>query len=421
MLFIKGCRVVDPITGKDRVENILIDGEKIVKTGDFQIEGDHYEIDGRGLVAAPGLMDAHVHFRDPGFEYKEDIISGSKAAARGGVTSVICMANTKPAVDNLQTLSYILEKGKQTGIKLYQCATVTKGMQGKELTDMEELLKGGAVGFTDDGVPVMDEKLIYNAMLKAKELNVPISLHEEDPSFVYAPGVNKGEISQKIGYPGADALAEDIMVARDSLLALQTGCKVCIQHISSGTSVDMVRFFKSLGANLYAEATPHHFTLTEEAVLEKGTLARMNPPLRKEEDRQKIIEGIKDGTIDMIVTDHAPHSKEEKQRPMDKAPSGITGLETSLSLGIKVLVKENGLPLIKLIELMSTNPAKLYSIEPASIQEGRDADIVIFGEDEYWQVKDFASKAENSPFKGMSLPGKIHYTICKGNIIYQAL
>ena len=228
-----------------------------------------------------------------------------------------------------------------------------------------------------------------------------------------------GRVSELLDYGGASRTAEDIMVARDTVLALHTGATVVIQHISSKNSVEYVRSAKKLGADIHAEATPHHFTLTEDAGLEYGTYARMNPPVRTEEDRQAIIEGIKDGTIDVIVTDHAPHSKEEKDRPMSEAPSGITGLETSLGLGIRSLVQPGYISLLKLITLMSKNPAEIYRIQPGSITAGAPADIVIFGEDEEWDVDSFASKAENSPFKGWTLPGKVHYTICNGKIAYE--
>ena len=334
MLLIKNGRVIDPVTHTDEVMDVLIDGNHIVKTGyDLEAEGAEV-IDADGLVVAPGLVDTHVHFRDPGFTYKEDIETGAAAAARGGFTMVVCMANTKPAVDNLETLKYIQDKGAKTGIHVVQTATVTKGLAGKELVDMDSLAAAGAAGFTDDGIPIMDEKLLLEAMEKARDLDLPVSLHEEDPLFIVQPGVNQGKVSEKLGYGGASRTAEDIMVARDCVLALHTGASVCIQHISSGNSVDIVRTAKKLGADVHAEATPHHFTLIEDAVLKYGTMACMNPPLRTEKDRRQIIEGIQDGTIDMIVTDHAPHSSEEKARPLDKAPSGITGLETSLALGI---------------------------------------------------------------------------------------
>lgn len=424
MILIKNGRIVDPVRQFDDIADILIEGKNIVKVGK-NLEFDENDsnlrvIDASGLVAAPGLVDAHVHFRDPGFTYKEDIETGAKAAAKGGFTMVVCMANTKPAVDNLETLKYIQDKAAKTGIHILQASTITKGLQGKELVDMDAMANAGACGFTDDGIPILNEKILVEAMEKARELDLPVSLHEEDPAFIIRPGVNQGTVSEKLGYGGASRTAEDVMVARDVILALHTGASVCIQHISSGNSVELVRTAKKLGADVHAEATPHHFTLTEDAVLEYGALARMNPPLRTEKDRQEIIEGIKDGTIDMIVTDHAPHSMEEKAKPLVDAPSGITGLETSLSLGIKSLVQPGHISLMKLMELMSKNPAEFYRMEPASITEGAVADLVIFGENELWTVDKFASKASNSPFKGWELPGKVHFTICDGNIVYEA-
>lgn len=424
MILIKNGRVVDPVTNTDQIMDVLIDGKTILEvkeniTPDCNSD-DLLIIDATGLVIAPGLVDTHVHFRDPGFTYKEDINTGAAAAAKGGFTLVVCMANTKPAVDNLETLKYIQEKGQTTGIHVLQTATVTKNLKGQELVDMKALADAGAAGFTDDGIPIMDEKLLLTAMNTAKELDLPISLHEEDPVFIKQAGVNQGKVSEQLNYGGASRTAEDIMVARDSIMALHTGASVCIQHISSGNSVELVRTAKKMGADIHAEATPHHFTLTEDAVLLYGTLARMNPPLRTDADRLAIIEGIKDGTIDMIVTDHAPHSDEEKARPLAESPSGITGLETSLALGIKSLVKPGHISLMKLIEIMSTNPAKFYRLNPGTISNGAEADLVIFGEDQMWTVDSFASKANNSPFKGWELPGKIHYTICNGKIVYKS-
>lgn len=419
MILIKNGRVVDPVTNTDAVLDILLDGPVIKEVGENLVAEGAEVLDAARLVIAPGLMDAHVHFRDPGLTYKEDILTGAAAAARGGFTTVVALANTKPVVDNLETLKYIQEKGETTGIHVLQAVCVTKGMKGQELTDMEALADAGAAGFTDDGIPILDEKILVAAMEKAKELDLPIALHEEDPFFIAAPGVHQGAVSEELGYGGASRTAEDVMVARDMVLALHTGASVCIQHISSGNSVDIVRLGKKLGADIHAEATPHHFTLTDEAVLKYGTLARMNPPLRTEDDRQRIIEGIKDGTIDMIVTDHAPHSTEEKSKPMGQAPSGITGLETSLGLGIKSLVQPGHISLLKLMELMSKNPAEFYRMVPGSIEVGAPADLVIFGENENWTVGNYASKAENSPFTGWELPGKVHFTICNGKVVYQ--
>lgn len=419
MMLIKNGRVVDPVTNTDRVMDVLVDGTVIAKVGENLTAEGAEILDASGLVVAPGLMDVHVHFRDPGFTYKEDIFSGAAAAAKGGFTKVVCMANTNPVVDNLETLQYIQEKAKKMGIDILQAAAISKGLKGQEIVDMEAFAEAGAAGFSDDGIPLMDEAILLEAMKRAKKLNLPLSLHEENPILMSAAGVHQGEVSKQLSYGGAPRAAEDVMVARDCMLALHTGASVCIQHISSKNSVELVRMAKKMGADIHAEATPHHFTLTDKAVLEYGTLARMNPPVREEEDRLAIIEGLKDGTIDMIVTDHAPHSAEEKARPLASAPSGITGLETSLGLGIYSLVKAGHLSLMELLTLMSKNPAKFYRMIPNSIQEGTAADIVIFNEEELWKVEHFASKASNSPFLHWELPGKIYYTICKGKIVYQ--
>lgn len=420
MLGIRGARVLDPVSGRDEELNLLIEDGKIVSVDTVLDERDGIEIlDAAGLVLAPGLVDIHVHFRDPGFTYKEDIESGARAAARGGFTTVVCMANTKPPVDNPETLRQVLEKGAGTGIHVKTCACVTKGMQGKELTDMEELRSLGAAGFTDDGIPIMDGELLRQAMERAAKLHVPVSLHEEDPAFIENSGINQGAAAKKLGIGGASAQAEVCLVERDCLLAEETGARVNIQHISAAGSVDAVRQAKARGAAVTAEAAPHHFTLTEEAVLTWGTCAKMNPPLRTEEDRQAVILGLKDGAIDIIATDHAPHSQEEKARPFTEAPSGIIGLETALALGITELVKPGHLTLMELMEKMSRNPARLYGFDYPGIVSGAPADLVIFDENELWTVDTFVSKAVNSPFRGRTLQGKVRYTICKGEIVYR--
>ena len=419
MILIKNGRVIDPVTNTDEVMDVLIDGSQIVKTGKNLHAEQAVVIDAAGLVVAPGLVDTHVHFRDPGLTQKEDIFTGAAAAAHGGFTTVVCMANTKPVVDTVETLLQNQKKGEQTGIHVLQAAAITHDLKGSRMTDMDALAAAGAAGFTDDGIPIMDEKLLVDAMMKARELDLPISLHEEDPLFIAQPGVHQGDVSRKLNYGGASRTAEDVMVARDCMLALHTKASVCIQHISSKNAVELVRLAKKLGADIHAEATPHHFTLTDEAVLKYGTLARMNPPLRTEEDRLAIIEGLKDGTIDMIVTDHAPHTPEEKAQELAKAPSGITGLETSLGLGLLSLVEPGHLTLLQLMACMSKNPAEFYRMVPGSVTEGAPADLVIFGEKERWTVDRYASKATNSPFTGWELPGRVHYTICAGKIVYK--
>ena len=421
MFVIKNVRILDPASATDMTGDIGIENGKIAAIGTVETKAEDQVLDGKGLVASPGLVDTHVHFRDPGLTYKEDICSGAHAAAAGGFTSVVCMANTKPVADNVDTVSYIVDKGKKTNIHIYATAAVTKAFDGKNLTDFRDLLKAGAVGFTDDGIPIKDAKTVKAAMELAAELDVPISLHEEDPDLIQRPGVNQGKVSEKLNYGGAPARSEYEMVRRDCELTLQTRAKTVIQHISSAESVEAVRQCWRRGGRIYGEVTPQHFSATEDLVLEKGALARVNPPLRTEADRQAIIEGLKDGTLNIIATDHAPHSREEKAKDIKDAPSGMIGLETSLALGITNLVKTGELELIDLLEKMTINPAMLYHLNAGRITEGGPADLVLFDPDKKWTVEDhFYSKANNSPFIGMELTGKVQYTICNGKIVYQA-
>lgn len=418
-MILKNGRVIDPASGLDQVTDIQIKGKTIVSVGTVtEAAADEKIIDAAGLVIAPGLIDVHVHFRDPGFLYKEDIETGAEAAKRGGYTTVICMANTKPAIDNTDTLQYVLKKGKETGIHVLATATVTEGLGGKRLTDMEQLAAAGAAGYTDDGIPIMDEGLLYEAMERAGKLHLPISLHEEDPSLITNNGINRGKVSEALGIGGSPSEAESTLVERDLKIACETGAILNIQHISTKEAVAAVRRAKQISGNIHAEATPHHFSLTEDAVLKYGTLAKMNPPLRTEADRQAIIEGLKDGTIDLIATDHAPHSTEEKNRPIAEAPSGIIGLETALALGITNLVRPGYLTLSELLEKMTIQPARLYRLETGAIREGMTADLVVIAENEQWTVEGYASKSENSPFTGMQLYGKVKYTICEGKCVY---
>ena len=423
--------MIDPASGIEGYRDILIDtdSEKIVRIvprGALAEEmastvndsiGD--VIDLTGQILAPGLVDVHVHFRDPGFTHKEDIHTGAAAAAKGGFTSVVLMANTKPAVDNAETLAYVRNKGKETGIHVYTCANVTMGLQGRELTDMEMLSAQGAAGFTDDGIPLMDERLLREALQRAAKCGKPVSLHEENPSLIKNNGVNAGKAAAYYGIGGSPREAEISMVERDLRIAVEEEADLSIQHISTKEAVELVRRAKKKSSHIYAEAAPHHFTLTEEAVTRHGTLAKMNPPLREEEDRLAIIKGLQDGTIDMIATDHAPHSAEEKAKPITEAPSGIVGLETALSLGIRELVDKGYLSMMELIRKMSLAPARLYHLEAGYLKEGGPADLVVFDPKREWVVQDFASKSANSPFVGETMPGVVSYTICGGKIVYR--
>ena len=421
MIGIRGGRLVDPLSKTEKQADLLIENGKIAAVGEPLDESRCEQIvDAQGLVVAPGVVDVHVHFRDPGLTYKEDILTGAAAAAAGGFTTVICMANTKPPVDNEETLRYVLEKRKETGIHVLTCACVTKGMAGRELTDMERLRELGAAGFTDDGIPILDEGLLCSAMEEAARLQVPISLHEEDPRLIENNGINRRAVSEKLGLGGSPAEAEITMVERDCRLVEETGAALNIQHISTAGAVDAVRRSKQRGSRVTAEAAPHHFTLTDQAVLTYGTLAKMNPPLRTENDRLAVIEGLRDGTIDMIATDHAPHSAEEKEKGLKDAPSGIIGLETALALGITQLVEPGCLSLLELMEKMSQNPAKLYHLPYQGIAAGAAADLVIFDEKEVWTPERFHSKSGNSPFIGKKLTGRVRYTICGGKLVYEA-
>ena len=392
MILIQNGYMIDPKSGCEGVYDILTDGEKIIKIG------KNLPKQGRDC-----------------FTQKEDIMTGAAAAAKGGFTSVVLMANTKPTVDNRETLQYVIERGGETDIHVYTCANVTMGMKGKELTPMEELAEDGAVGFTDDGIPLLDEKLVREAMQIAAHLGMPISFHEEDPALIGNNGINRGKASAHYGIEGSPREAEIRLVDRDLKLAAQTGACIDIQHISAKESVELVREAKKSGYNIHAEATPHHFTLTEEAAIQYGTLAKMNPPLREEADRQAIIQGLADGTIDMIATDHAPHTAEEKAKAITEAPSGIIGLETALPLGITELVCKGYLSMEKLLKAMTINPAAMYHLNAGYLAEGGPADIVLVDTTQTFVVDRFASKASNSPFTGWSLKGKVKYTICRGN------
>ena len=417
-MIIKNGFITDPATQRTGLYDIRIEDGLIKEIApDLAPEPSEETLDACGLTVAPGLIDTHVHFRDPGFTHKETLHTGALAAAKGGFTSVICMANTSPTVDSVPVLDDILTRAKAEKIRIYQAGAVSRSLKGEELTDMDALKKAGACGFTDDGIPLRNASFLYNAMEKAKELDVPISLHEEDPSFIKNNGINHGPVSEELGIYGSPSIAEESLVARDCMLALRSGAHVVIQHISSGRSVELVRMFKAMGANLHAEATTHHFTLTDEAVLKYGTLAKMNPPLRTEADRQEIIRGLSDGTIDIIATDHAPHSREEKKRSITAAPSGIIGLETSLALGITSLVRPGHLSLMQLLEKMTINPARLYHLPAGQITEGAPADLVLFDPEEKWTPTEYASLSSNSPFTGWELYGKIKATVCRGLIV----
>lgn len=421
MLLVKNGYMIDPRTGREGNYDILMKGERILRIGkNLECPEGAGVLEAEGMVVAPGLVDVHVHFREPGFTYKEDIQTGAAAAAKGGFTSVVMMANTKPSIDNVETLREVLKKGSQTGIHVLSCANVTIGMQGKKMTDMSELAGAGAVGFTDDGVPIMDETIVREAMRKSALLDMPISFHEEDPALIENNGINRGKASEYYSIGGSPREAEITLAQRDIRLAKETGANIDIQHISTKEAVELVREARKAGyTNVHAEATPHHFTLTQEAAIQYGTLAKMNPPLREEEDRLAIIEGLVDGTIEMIATDHAPHSVEEKARPITQAPSGIIGLETALALGITQLVNEGYMTMAQLLHRMSTGPAALYHLDAGYLAEDGPADLILIDTAADFVPGEYASKASNTPFTGWQLKGKVKATVCGGKIVYE--
>lgn len=421
MKLIKNGRVIDPKSQFDALADILIDGQKIVAIGQDLTREDAEIIDATGKIVAPGLIDIHVHFREPGQTHKEDIHTGSLAAARGGFTTVVMMANTNPTVSTVETLTEVLSSASRENIHVKSVATITDKFDGQTLTDFEALLKAGAVGFSDDGIPFTDAGQVRKAMQKAVDFDTILALHEEDPQLTGVLGINDGAVAHQCGVTGAPTVSEYSMVARDAMLALDTKARVHFQHLSAGESVDVVRFAKAMGARITAEVTPQHFSITEDAILTHGTNAKLNPPLRRTSDIEKLIIGLQDGTIDVIATDHAPHTHAEKDQEITKAPSGMTGLETSLSLGLTHLVAPGHLSVMALLEKMTSNPARVLGVDAGYLAENGPADLVIFDADVTREVTDdFASKASNSPFVGDQLQGVIAYTICDGDIVYQS-
>jgi dihydroorotase len=422
MLLIKNGRVVDPKSGFDQVADVLVDGKKVVKIADSIEEASAEVIDATGLVVAPGLVDIHVHFREPGQTHKEDIHTGALAAAAGGFTSVVMMANTTPTISDVKTLKEVLASASKEKVHVYTNATVTKNFDGQNLTDFKALLENGALSFSDDGIPLQSSKVLKEALDLAKENNTFVAVHEEDPELNGILGFNEGIARDKFHFCGATGVAEYSMIARDVMIAYDRGAHLHIQHLSKAESVKVVEFAQQLGANVTAEAAPQHFSKTEDLLLIKGSAAKMNPPLRTEKDRLAVIEGLKSGVISVIATDHAPHHADEKNvEDITKAPSGMTGLETSLSLGLTNLVATGDLTLSELLAKMTINPSSMYDFDAGYLAENGPADIVIFADKEERVVSDhFASKASNSPFIGEKLQGVVKYTICDGNIVYKA-
>ena len=422
-LLIKHGRVVDPVSGTVSIQDLYIENGKVVQLEkDIRQEADQV-IDADGLVVCPGLVDMHVHLRDPGLTYKEDIFTGTAAAAHGGVTSVACMANTDPVVDTPEQVRYVKDKAAQAnGVHVYPIAAVSMGMRGEEPSDADALKKAGAIALSDDGCNVDNANLMRDVMIHAKRLEMPVLCHCEDTTMVEGRAVNEGSVSRQLWLEGRPAIAEEIMVMRDAMLAEETGAHVHICHVSTAKSVDIIRRMKKRGVAITCETCPQYFTLTEDEILTQGSMARVNPPLRTAKDIKGIIAGLKDGTIDAIATDHAPHSAEEKSRPLTRAPSGMVGLETSLAIALTELYHTGKMKLPDIIKRMTYTPASILRLgTKGRLSLGSDADITIFDPEEVWTIdpEQFASKARNTPFAGREVKGKVKYTIVGGNVIYQ--
>ncbi|MBP7602448.1 MAG: dihydroorotase [Spirochaetes bacterium] len=420
-IIIKNGRVVDPASGLDEVMDVHITGEIVSKIGqDIPVEPGCELIDAGGCVVLPGLVDMHVHFREPGSEDKETIIGGSTVAAKGGFTSVCTMPNTTPVIDNQALVRFIKLEAEKGPINVFPIANITKGARGEEITEMGELVKGGAVGFSDDGRPVLSSILMRRALEYARMFDVPIISHAEDTLLSDEGIINEGVTSTLLGLKGIPREAEEVMIARDVLLARLTRGRLHIAHVSSAGSIEIIRWAKSRGVQVTCETAPHYFSLTDAAVEEHLSMAKMNPPLRTEEDRVAMIEGLRGGVIDVIATDHAPHLMNEKMQELEYAPFGIIGLETAVPLVITVLVKRNGFSLVDAFRPLTINPSRILGISRGELRAGAAADITIVDPEKRIVVDDsfLISRCKNTPFMGAELSGSVEYTICSGKVVY---
>ena len=401
--------------------DIAIKGNRIDKIAK-DIKGDYDEvIDGAKLTALPAFIDMHTHLREPGFEYKEDIESGSKAAVAGGYSVVCCMPNTKPATDNKYIVKYIVDRAKEVNLaKVYPIGAITVGLKGELMAEMGKMKEAGAIAMSDDGQPVSSAQMMRLALEYAKDYDMLLCSHCEEKSLINEGVVNEGENATRAGLKGIPSAAEDIMISRDVILAEMLDTKVHICHVSTASGVQIIREAKARGVSVTAETCPHYFTLTDDVVVTFDANTKVNPPVREAEDVAAIKAGLADGTLDCIITDHAPHTAEEKAREVPKAPSGMVGLETSLALSLTVLHHQLGLPLSFVIEKMSTAPAKILQWNAGTLAQGAPADIVLFDPDEEWTVEPerFASKGRNTPFAGWNLKGRVHRTLVDGKTVY---
>lgn len=419
-LLLKNGYIVDEANGFSGIADILIEDGRIKKLAPSLSADADEIIDCTGRHIIPGICDMHVHFRDPGQTHKEDIITGCEAAVAGGVTAVACMPNTSPVVDNAETVKYIIEKAKNAKARVYPIGCITKGQKGEELCDYDELKAAGCVAVSDDGKPVLNARLLARAMIKAHYAGLRVISHCEDPEVIAGGIMNSGKVSKELGLNGMHRISEDISTAREIVIAGDLEMPIHIAHVSTATSMLLVRLGARYGAMVTSETAPHYFMLTDEKLRLRDADYRMNPPLRTEDDVTAITEGVCDGTIDCIVTDHAPHTAEEKA-DFEKAPNGVVGLETSLAATLTALYHTDKISLKKIVKLMCVNPRKILGIAGGSLGEGEPADITIFDINEEWTVdpEKLHSKSRNTCFKGMKLKGRVKMTIVNGKIVYE--
>ncbi len=421
-MVLRGGRVVDPSRGLDGEMDLLLAGGVVARAGrGLDVLEGAEEVDATGLLVVPGLIDVHVHLREPGGEHKETIESGARAAAAGGFTAVCAMPNTTPAIDSAATVGYVLAEGKRAGAaRVYPVGAISLGQKGERLTEIGELVDAGAVAITDDGHPVMDSGLMRMALEYAQTFGIPVADHPEDLGLSRKGVMNEGVVSTRLGLRGKPNASEDIHIVRDLILAELTGGHIHLQHVSTRGGVEAIRQAKARGVRVTAEASPHHLILTDEAVDGYRTEAKMNPPLRTEEDVQAVREGLRDGTLDTIATDHAPHHYDEKEQAFDDAPFGIVGLETAVGLMFTHVLENGLLDLPTLVERMSCAPARAFGLPGGTLKEGAPADVTVIDPTEEWVVDpgEFLSLSRNTPFGGWTLRGRCRMTIVGGRVVF---
>jgi dihydroorotase len=420
-LWIRNARVIDPAAKRDAVGDLFVTDGKVVDSLSVAAKKRAKQIDAKGQVACPGLVDIHVHFREPGQTHKETIGTGSRAAAAGGFTSVVCMPNTSPVADSAGTIQLMKDViARDAVVRVYPTGCITVGMKGQALAPIGSLKRAGVVAITDDGDCVQSNDLMRRAVEYAKMFDLPVMDHCQDHSMTQGAVMNEGVMSTRLGLRGWPNAAEDLIVARNVILSEYTGAHIHLQHISSKFSVDVIRRAKQRGARISAEATPHHIALTDDALATYDPNFKMNPPLRTEDDRLALIAGLRDGTLDIIATDHAPHTDYEKDKEFDFAPNGILGLETALPVTLEILVRQNKFKLPFVVDLMTRRPAKLMNLQGGTLASGADADICIFDPDEKWRydAKSGFSKSSNSPWSGQTLTGRVKTTIVGGRVVF---